>query len=127
VTAPLVVGPCAKITSFSPTAGYRPGGGNIGAVWLSYSVQNCSSDYASLSVNVTETPADGGPVWAWTSAPYVAPNGTYSVSSVDNDWAEINMQYNVVMTVTDPGTGQVLATASKLISTPKGKGTLTAG
>ena len=121
-TAPtLVAGPCAKVTSFSPTAGYRPGGGSIGAVWLSYTVQSCNTDFASVDVNVTETPADGGPVWAWTTSPYLAPNGSFGVSNVDNDWAEVNMQYNLVLTVTDPSTGSVLATASKLISTPKGK------
>jgi hypothetical protein len=40
------------------------------------------------------------------------PNGT-----IDEDWAAFSTPYTVTLTVTDPGTGAVLASQSALVTT----------
>jgi hypothetical protein len=125
-----VTGPCASITSFTPTAGYRPLGGNMGAVWLSYTLLDCSStDTTQYRVDVVETPVTTLTGWTWAISLYanLLPGTTQKIASVDNDWALINTQYTVTMTVSDWTTGAVLASASKVVTTPKGKGGVTAG
>ena len=77
--------PCARISSFRPSGGFRPSSNNsIGAVWLSYDIQNCGTTDNSFQVGVTETVA-GRPdlTFSWSPTVPIAASKTQHSRSTE--------------------------------------------
>lgn len=110
-----------QISSFSASAGYRPGGFDIGAVWVNYSVKNGWGVPAGVTATLSEQNLSTGNV-EWGYSDYrlpLDPNGSYSSGTLDNDNTPLATSYLVTLTIKDAATGQVLDTRSSTVTTGK--------
>jgi hypothetical protein len=111
-----------QISSFNASAGYRPGGLDVGAVWVNYGLKNTStSSPANLLVSLTEQNLSTGNVeWGWADRPLALDaNKSYSSGTMDNDWTPLATSYLVTLTVKDAQSGAVIATRSATVTTGK--------
>ncbi len=113
---------CAPTASVKATAGYRPGGGNIGALWTSYTVGSCPGLDLAYDLTQTDT-STGQPILGWSGIAFA---GVYS-SSFDNDWVALNTTFRVDVVVRSRSTGEIVASATSYATTPKGKNPGTLG
>ena len=114
---------CARITNFKVSGGYRPSSSaSIGAIWTTYTVQNCGP-FDAFTVRVDEYDAlTGAPAWWFqTYAFTLGTNGTFG-QTVDNDYVPLGTTYQVTLSVIESSTGTVLATQTGFASTPIRKG-----
>ena len=109
VTPPPVVGPA--FSSFKSTGGYRPGGGNIGAVWTSYSV-NSVGVASGCRVQLTITDQTGQVIWNYLYYPFSI--------TIDDDYVALESVYLVEADLLD-ASGNVVDSRSTLVTTPKSK------
>src|SRR3954451_12119199 len=108
-------GSCVTISSFSNTDGYYK---IYAAIWTKFSIANSCS--GPLNWRMTYTNGTTGVVdfSAGSSTAYM------SSGTIDEDWAAFSTPYTVALTVTDPNTGDVLASTSAVVTTkvPKSAG-----
>src|SRR3954453_10760971 len=108
-------GACVTISSFSNSDGYYK---IYAAIWTKFSIANSCS--GPLHWRMTYTNGTTGVVdfSAGSSTPYM------SSGTIDEDWAAFSTPYTVALTVTDPNTGDDLASTSAVVTTkvPKSAG-----
>lgn len=123
-TAPTATAaPCADFSTFTVSAGRRPGGGGMEAVWTTAGAKSCASSLFVYAVKVQETNvATGQNVWAWNSY-YVTlkPGQSSTWPTADNDWVTPDTAIRVDAQIVD-GSGNVLASRSATVTTPSEKG-----
>ena len=115
------VAPCAVVSNLNVSGGYSPGSTTLGAIWVSYSVQNCGGrDWYDISLTETNQ-ATGTIDWRYDSSPVVSANTSTGVGLLDNDYAPTSTTYLTEVTVKDHSTGETLASKSAIVSTPAAK------
>lgn len=99
--------PCAAITTFQPSGGFRPSSNNsVGAIWTSFKVANCGSSTATYHIDLIET-VDGRPelYFKWSPTVTIDPRRDYSAGNIDNDATPLKTLYHVQLEVrSDDGT-----------------------
>lgn len=98
-------------TAFKVTAGYRPGGGNIGAVWTALSV-NSVANSSGCRIHLTITDETGTVIW---NSFYYALDQT-----IDDDNVALNSVYLVEADLIDSN-GNVVESRSAVATSPKPK------
>ena len=103
---------CAKITSFSNSTGYYS---VWAAIWTPFSISSSCPGGANWEMTYTNGNTGVVDFARGTSTNY------QSSGTIDEDWAAFSTPYTVTLTVTDPSTGDVLASQSALVTTKQPK------
>jgi hypothetical protein len=115
------VAPCAIVSNLNASGGYSPGSTTVGAIWVSYTVQNCGGrDWFDIALTETNQ-ATGNIDWRWDTSPVVSSKSSTGIGLLDNDYAPTSTTYLTAVTVKDHSTGETLASKSVLVSTPAAK------
>ena len=99
---------CAKISSFSNSTGYYS---IWAAIWTPFSISNSCPSAVNWQMTYTNGNTGAVDFSRGSSTAYM------SSGTIDEDWAAFSTPYTVTLTVTDPGTGAVLASQSALVTT----------
>ncbi len=116
-------GTCVPSATVKATAGYRPGGGNIGALWTDYTVSGCVG--MNLAYDLVQTNTATNTV-ALAFMNVRMSSGVYS-TSFDNDSVPLATTYRVDLVIHDVDSGAVVASALSSATTPKSKNGTTLG
>ena len=112
---------CANIATFKPTVGYvRSSNGQVGAVWVDFTVQNCGPATAMTATLSIKNMNTGQVEWEMPSTEMVQPGGSIS-RKFDHDGAKLSTPYGVTLIVRDASTGNVLSSRSTIVNTPAQK------
>ncbi len=103
---------CATIASFSNSTGYYS---VFAAIWTPFSISDSCVSPASWTMTYTNG-ATGAVDFVRSGSTAYQTSGT-----IDEDWAAFSVPYTVTLTVTDPNTGNELASRSAVVVTKAGK------
>lgn len=104
---------CTIINDFKTTAGYTPSSNSsLGAVWVQWKLNSCASP-SGQGIDILVTLTDSS-----TNKVAFTVNGMLAEQLIDFDDVKTGTPYHVDFTITDRGTGAVMASRSADVVTP---------